>query len=117
MFEPFTPPTELGASVLLTPPGNSDAEGKLPGRNAFEKLNTLNMLALGWMVKRSRILIGQDARRSMDLSHGKFWAPGASGASVGITQPRAFMSACVITAIEAAPGQRPSLTRQCPAGV
>src|SRR5437879_184708 len=92
-----TPPTTFGARSDPDP-GTRDAPGKFPGRNAFAKLKTLKMLALGSTVTCSLILMGHDAFKSSDFSHGIPTAPGATEPSVGITQPRAVRSPWVITA-------------------
>src|SRR5580693_2920853 len=105
---PVTPPTALGAKVPFGPPGSSDAKGRLPGRNELEKLNTLKMLALGSTVNlwsQTLILTGQATLKSSDFNQGKFCASGLTCASCGMTQPRAFMSFCVITGIGPPPGQ------------
>src|SRR5579872_2787600 len=113
----------FGASSPFDP-GTSEGLGKFPGKNAFEKLNTLKTLALGSIVTRSLSLIGHAAFRSNDFSQGIPTAPGATELMVGMTHPRATMSLAVMTAgPDMRPGQlkgllvAPLATRHSPAGV
>src|SRR5580704_5638450 len=128
VLDEVTPPITLEASGVVPQfPLTTQVEvdgvrtplGKLPGRNVLTRLNTLKMLALGSMVTRSLILIGQDAFKSINFSQGIPTALGTTEPRAGITQPRALMSVGVITCVPAmSPGHTRLLpTRQSPAGV